>query len=57
MMPEIRNKQDAYNSYAEAMQLGNAASRNGDEAFAESYWNEAEIFWDLYFYWDEEIDY
>lgn len=56
-MNDIRTKQDAYNSYAEAMQLGNAASRNGDEAFAESYWNEAEIFWDLYFYWDEEIDY
>jgi len=56
MIPEIRNKQDAYNAYTEAMELGNAASRNGNEAFAESYWYEAETLWDLYFYWDEEID-
>lgn len=53
MMQDIRNKQDAYHAYAEAMELGNASYRQGDHAFAESYWNEAEMFWDLYYYWDE----
>lgn len=56
MMQDIRNKQDAYHAYAEAMKLGNTASRNGDEAFAESYWKEAEVLWDLYYYWDEVED-
>lgn len=46
-------KQQAYNAYAEAMEAHASYARAGEDDKAEYWWNEAQIFWDLYFYWDE----
>lgn len=56
MKTEIRNKQDAYNAYAAAMEEHASYARAGDDGMSNYWWEEAQGLWDLYFYWDEEID-
>lgn len=49
-----RNKQEAYNIYADLMEKGNECNRAGYEVEALILWNQANDAWDIYFYWDEE---
>lgn len=48
-----KNKQEAYNIYADLMECGNRFSSQGADNEAQQLWNQANEVWDIYFYWDD----